>query len=162
LKICIAVRKRPLGEKELNRKEFDAVSCLHPRFVSMLYKNVEKALNLRLFSSRVVIHDAKLRVDGLTKYLDNNEFAFDHTFGDNDSTENLYMHTAAPLIPYVIEGQGRATCFAYGQTGSGKTFTMQGIQQFAAEVLEKEYILHFQPFALIFLYLGSLCCYRRI
>ena len=114
LKICVAVRKRPISEREVRRKEFDSISCLNPR---------------------VVVHDAKLRVDGITKYLDNQEFAFDHTFHEDDTTEQVYDATARPLIPFVVERQGRATCFAYGQTGSGKTYTMQGIQDFAAEDL---------------------------
>ena len=78
-----------------------------------------------------MVHDCKLRVDGITKFLDNTDFAFDHTFGEEDSTEELYRYTAAPLIPFIFQ-QGRATCFAYGQTGSGKTFTMAGIQQQAS------------------------------
>jgi kinesin family member 2/24 len=64
----------------------------------------------------VLVHDCKLRVDGITKYLDNTDFAFDHTFAEDDTTDELYRYTAAPLIPFIFQ-QGRATCFAYGQTG---------------------------------------------
>ncbi|EWM30551.1 kinesin motor domain containing protein [Nannochloropsis gaditana] len=107
LKICICVRKRPINAKERKRKDYDAVTCFNPV---------------------VMVHDCRLRVDGITKYLDNTDFAFDHTFDEEDSTEALYRYTAKPLVPFVFR-QGRATCFAYGQTGSGKTFTMCGIQQ---------------------------------
>lgn len=110
LKICICVRKRPINEKEKKKKDYDSVTCSNPV---------------------VMVHDCKLRVDGITKYLDNTGFVFDHTFGEEDTTEELYSYTAAPLIPHIFR-QGRATCFAYGQTGSGKTFTMAGIQQQAS------------------------------
>jgi kinesin family protein 2/24 len=113
LKICIAVRKRPTSEKERKRKDHDSVSIFNPQ---------------------VAVHNCKLKVDGITKYLDNTDFQFDHTFGEEDTTEDVYVYTAAPLVPFVVEG-GRATVFAYGQTGSGKTYTMVGIQQRAAEDL---------------------------
>ena len=106
LKICICVRKRPINEREKKLKDYDSVTCVNPL---------------------VMVHDCKLRVDGITKYLDNTDFMFDHTFGEEDTTEELYSYTTAPLIPFIFQ-QGRATCFAYGQTGSGKTYTMDGIQ----------------------------------
>ena len=95
LKICICVRKRPINEKERKRKDYDAVTCFNPV---------------------VMVHDCRLRVDGITKYLDNTDFAFDHTFDEEETTEALYHYTAAPLVPFMFQ-QGRATCFAYGQTG---------------------------------------------
>jgi len=97
LKICICVRKRPINERERRLKDYDSVTCVNPV---------------------VMVHDCKLRVDGITKYLDNTDFMFDHTFGEEDTTEELYKYTTAPLIPFIFQ-QGRATCFAYGQTGSG-------------------------------------------
>ena len=82
----------------------------------------------------MVVHNCKLKVDGISKYLDNNTFEFDHTFSEEDDTEALYRCSVQTLVPYVLSG-GRATVFAYGQTGSGKTFTMQGIQSFVADDL---------------------------
>ena len=38
----------------------------------------------------------------------------------------MYERCGSPLVRYVLERQGKATCFAYGQTGSGKTHTMMG------------------------------------
>ena len=114
-KICICVRKRPVSDKERNKKDHDSVTCLHPA---------------------VWVHSAKLRVDGITKYLDHSSFAFDHAFDENTSTEEIYSHAAMPLIDFVCAGGGgRATVFAYGQTGSGKTYTMGGIQTMVAEDL---------------------------
>uniref|UniRef100_A0A7S1BTT2 Kinesin-like protein n=1 Tax=Corethron hystrix TaxID=216773 RepID=A0A7S1BTT2_9STRA len=112
-KICICVRKRPVSDKERAKKDHDSVTVRNPT---------------------VYVHSAKLKVDGITKYLDHNGFAFDHSFDEAGSTEDVYRYTTFPLVEFVVEGRGgRATCFAYGQTGSGKTHTMSGIQTMVAE-----------------------------
>lgn len=111
----------------------------------------------------MLVHDCKLRVDGITKFLDNTDFAFDHTFNEDDTTEDLYHYTAAPLIPFVFNKQGRATCFAYGQTGSGKTYTMAGIQQFAAHdifaMLRQEGAVRLSSHMFVYVYLSCMCVY---
>ncbi|GAX09401.1 kinesin family member 2/24 [Fistulifera solaris] len=114
-KICICVRKRPISDKERNKNDHDSVTCLNPE---------------------VWIHSAKLRVDGITKYLDHTSFQFDYTFNEDNTTEDVYNYTTLPLIDFVCSGHGgRATVFAYGQTGSGKTYTMSGIQNMMCEDL---------------------------
>lgn len=112
-KICICVRKRPISVKEINRDDNDCITCTNPL---------------------VIVHDCKLKVDGISKYLDNTSFEFDHTFHEDNTTDNIYDCSVQPLIEFVVNG-GRATVFAYGQTGSGKTFTMQGIQSSVADDL---------------------------
>ncbi|OQR96409.1 kinesin-like protein [Achlya hypogyna] len=114
MKITICVRKRPVNKREIRNKDYDCITCWHPK---------------------VIIHDCKLKVDGITKYLDSNAFAFDHSFDENTSNTTVYKYTAQPLIQFVFNEGGRATVFAYGQTGSGKTFTMEGIQAQAAKDL---------------------------
>jgi kinesin family protein 2/24 len=80
------------------------------------------------------VHSAKLRVDGIQKYLDHNSFRFDHSFDEDATTEEVYQYSAKPLVNFVCGGNGvRATVFAYGQTGSGKTHTMTGIQKMVAD-----------------------------
>jgi len=112
-KICIAVRKRPVSEKERKRKDHDSVTCYHPV---------------------VWVHNAKLKVDGITKYLDHSSFCFDYGFSEKSSTEDVYQHCTMPLVDFTCSGKGgRATVFAYGQTGSGKTYTMNGIEAMVAE-----------------------------
>ncbi|KAL3794076.1 hypothetical protein ACHAWO_010927 [Cyclotella atomus] len=112
-KICVCVRKRPLNEKERAKRDHDSVTCLHPM---------------------ATVHSAKLRVDGISKYLDHNSFRFDHAFDEETSTEEVYRYMAKPLVDWVCGGRGaRATVFAYGQTGSGKTYTMGRIQQMVAD-----------------------------
>ena len=101
--ICICVRKRPISRREVNNKDHDAVSCVHPS---------------------VVVHDCRLRVDGISKYLNNQQFAFDHAFSENEDTAEIYRCVGGPLVEFVTRDDGRACIFAYGQTGSGKTYTM--------------------------------------
>lgn len=76
-KICICVRKRPISTKEIKRQDFDSVSCFNPQ---------------------VVVHDCKMKVDGISKYLDNASFAFDHTFNEEDSTDDIYHYAVQPLV----------------------------------------------------------------
>jgi kinesin family protein 2/24 len=56
---------------------------------------------------------APRQVDGITKFLDNQSFEFDHTFNEDDTTDDVYMYTAQPLVDFVLRG-GRATVFACG------------------------------------------------
>lgn len=102
LKLCVCVRKRPVFKKEETGGEIDAVSCANPQ---------------------IVVHDCKLKVDGITKYVENYNFSFDNTFNEKESNEDVYNFSVKPLGEHLFN-QGLVTCFAYGQTGSGKTFTM--------------------------------------
>ena len=115
-KIFVIVRKRPLSKKEINNGEIDCISCLNPK---------------------VVVHECKIKIDGITKYLEDHEFYFDNTFSENENTEEIYGYTIEPMINLVLK-KGIVTCFAYGQTGSGKTYTMKGIQNLAIESLFQE------------------------
>lgn len=102
--ITVCVRKRPLNERELNRREVDVISV--PT------------------RNQLTVHEPKHKVD-LTKYLENQHFRFDYVFDETCTNDIVYKFTAKPLVKTIFEG-GMATCFAYGQTGSGKTHTMGG------------------------------------
>lgn len=102
LKLCVCVRKRPIFEKEKVEGENDAVSCANPQ---------------------IKVHFPKMKVDGITKYIDNHIFTFDNTFNENETSEDLFNYSLKDLIPDLFE-QSYVTVFAYGQTGSGKTYTM--------------------------------------
>ena len=115
-KIFVVVRKRPLSKKEISNGEIDCISCLNPK---------------------VIVHECKIKIDGITKYLEDHEFYFDNTFDQNESTEEIYDYSISPMINLVLK-KGIVTCFAYGQTGSGKTYTMKGIQNLAIESLFQE------------------------
>lgn len=103
-RIRVCVRKRPLSNKEIMRKETDVMAIVS-----------RQKLN---------ISEPKQKVD-LTKYVENHEFIFDEAFDEKNTNAMVYQRTAKPLIEFVFNG-GKATCFAYGQTGAGKTHTMMG------------------------------------
>merc|ERR1719167_1653803 len=102
--ITVCIRKRPMSQKELKRKDVDVVTV--PA------------------KDQITIHEPKTKVE-LTKYLENQHFRFDCAFDETASNEMVYKYTARSLVQSIFEG-GMATCFAYGQTGSGKTHTMGG------------------------------------
>ena len=76
-RICIAIRKRPINEKEIKKRDHDSVTCSNPQ---------------------VVVHDCKFKVDGITKYLDSSAFEFDHTFHESDSTDDIYFYCIQSLV----------------------------------------------------------------
>ena len=57
MKICICVRKRPMFEKEYSQGYFDCCSTSNPK---------------------IRVHEPKLKVDGITKYIDTIDFTFDN------------------------------------------------------------------------------------
>ena len=59
MKISVCVRKRPIFQKEEANGEMDAVSAANPK---------------------IRVHECKLRVDGITKYIENHDFNFDNAF----------------------------------------------------------------------------------
>eukprot|EP00818_Percolomonas_sp_WS_P005319 CAMPEP_0117442936 /NCGR_PEP_ID=MMETSP0759-20121206/4420_1 /TAXON_ID=63605 /ORGANISM="Percolomonas cosmopolitus, Strain WS" /LENGTH=689 /DNA_ID=CAMNT_0005234863 /DNA_START=2252 /DNA_END=4321 /DNA_ORIENTATION=+ len=103
-KILVAVRKRPMNDKEKSRGDADVMEC-----------SDEETL---------IVHEPKKKVD-LTEYIDKHTFVFDEVFDEYAQNEEVYERTAQPLVEHIFT-KGKATCFAYGQTGSGKTYTMMG------------------------------------
>ena len=112
-KIFVCVRKRPIFQKEIQNGEIDCITALNPK---------------------ICVYDCKMKIDGITKYIDVNDFYFDNVFNETEDTEVLYQCSIKPTIKLLLQG-GVVTCFAYGQTGSGKTFTMKGIQDSAIDSL---------------------------
>lgn len=110
--IRVCVRKRPIFKDEIEKSEFDIVTCIG--------------------DDMIVIHDARMATDMKKQYINHHEFAFDRVFDETTTNEYVYHQTAAPLVDIAISG-GDATCLMYGQTGSGKTFTMSYIYQSAAQ-----------------------------
>jgi kinesin family protein 2/24 len=99
------VRKRPISKKEIINGEIDCVSTINPR---------------------IFIHECKIKIDGITKYIEDHEFVFDNSFHEKETTDDVYRFSIYPTINMILN-KGIITCFAYGQTGSGKTYTMVGI-----------------------------------
>lgn len=75
------------------------------------------------FNPKIVIHECKIKIDGITKYIDDSEFIFDNAFCDDTNTDEVFRCSVLPTIDLVLN-YGNVTVFAYGQTGSGKTYTM--------------------------------------
>ena len=115
-KIFVVVRKRPMSQKEINNDDIDCISVINPR---------------------TIVHECKIQVDGITKYIEDHEFYFDNSFNENDDTNIVYKYTISPIINLILN-QGIVTCFAYGQTGSGKTYTMKGIENLSIDELYQE------------------------
>jgi len=105
LKICVCVKKRPIFQREMENGEIDVVSVSNPM---------------------LTVHECRYKVDGITKFIENQNFQFDNTFSCTESTEDLFEYSLRPILDNVFN-TGTITIFAYGQTGSGKTFCMQGL-----------------------------------
>ena len=86
------MRKRPIFKKECTQGEIDAVSCSNPV---------------------IRVHEPKLKVDGITKYVENHTFNFDNTFNEKEDTEDIYAVSLRPLLDRLFSN-GVVTCFAYG------------------------------------------------
>ena len=52
------------------------------------------------------------------KFLNHIGFKFDHVFGEESSTEDLYASSVRPLVDFMVGGGGYATVFAYGQVSA--------------------------------------------
>lgn len=104
--IKVAVRIRPLNQKELESKDSLSAWKAFPKHNSIVQLNPRTGKP---------VEDSK----GKTM------FSFDKVFTAEASTEDVYEFIAQDLITGVVEGRN-ASIFAYGQTSSGKTHTMQG------------------------------------
>jgi kinesin family protein 2/24 len=114
MNLCVCVRKRPLFEKEyVQGGEIDCVSASNPK---------------------VVVHECKFKVDGITKFIEDTDFKFDNVFSEAEGSEHVYQYQIKSLLPLLFKN-GVVTCFAYGQTGSGKTFTMSSVTKQAVQEL---------------------------
>ena len=69
LKICVCVRKRPIFPKESQAGEIDIISAANPN---------------------LLVHECKVKVDGITKYVENHPYKFDNTFHHKESTTAVY------------------------------------------------------------------------
>ncbi|KAI8917926.1 P-loop containing nucleoside triphosphate hydrolase protein [Entophlyctis helioformis] len=95
-KIQVCVRKRPIHNKEINKKEFDIVTTATESYPY----------------SHIYIHEPKIRLD-LTHSINTHRFIFDSVFDENATNHDVYTETAAGLIRNLF-------------TGSGKTHTIFG------------------------------------
>ena len=110
----VAVRLRPLNEEE-------ASLTSTPSSSSRFSRHSKHPHDIRAWtcSSNTIEQTGVRHFDG--KSL----FSFDHMFGEDSSTLQIYDAIVRPIVWGVTNGK-HGTVFCYGQTGSGKTFTMQG------------------------------------
>ena len=92
MKICVCVRKRPLFDKEYSAGDIDCVTSSNPK---------------------VVIHECKYKVDGITKYIENHEFNYDNTYSEKETSDDVYKYQIKTLLPDLFKN-GVVTLFAYG------------------------------------------------
>jgi len=59
------------------------------------------------------VHENKYKVDGITRYIENQEFEFDNTFSERESNDELYNSSIKPILDLVFN-TGTITIFAYG------------------------------------------------
>lgn len=135
----VFIRKRPLLSHELQRKDWDAVTCLGGRFC--------------------VLHDGRMHANMQRKFMLHRRFKFDRVFDMNEDNDTVGSHfarvrqssvcvlncatyvqvfreTTSPLVNAVTSLDRRnATLFMFGQTGSGKTYTMSSLLEMAADQL---------------------------
>jgi kinesin family protein 2/24 len=78
--------------KELKKGDIDCISVANPS---------------------VSVHECKLKVDGISKYIENHDFVFDNSFGENSETSEVYQNSVKPLLNNLLE-KGVVTVFAYG------------------------------------------------
>ncbi|KAL4449059.1 hypothetical protein ABPG74_021051 [Tetrahymena malaccensis] len=107
--ILVAIRCRPLNQREIERSEYEVVRILDERVVVLIDPYYEQNQNDVLRKNR-------------NKEM---QFAFDYAFDETISQNEIYEKTSNFLLDGVIEGFN-ATVFAYGATGAGKTYTMVG------------------------------------
>lgn len=81
MNICVCVRKRPLFEKETLAGEIDSVSVGNPK---------------------VVVHEPKVKVDGITKFIQNHNFIFDNTYSEGEGSNRVFEYQLKHLIPSVF------------------------------------------------------------
>ncbi|CAD8201892.1 unnamed protein product [Paramecium octaurelia] len=109
--ILVAIRVRPLSQKERSLSEFETIRILDNKMIVLMDPEQEREEDL-------------LRKNRLKE----TNFAFDFVFDQWAPQQMIYENTTEFLLEGVLEGYN-TTVFCYGATGSGKTFTMIGNQQ---------------------------------
>ena len=104
-KIIVAIRMRPLNNKESNT---DTRSWR----VLPKYNSVAQCTNEgRPLQERII---------------NRTFFSYDKAFAESSTTQQVYEATSQGIVNSVAAEGKNGTIFAYGQTSSGKTYTMQG------------------------------------
>ena len=103
--MLVAVRMRPLWQKEAEAGDFSCVRVLDGKVV--------------------VVTDPWYDADLNPNRHQEKRYAFDVVFDEDVGQMDVYEKTAKGLVNGVLDGYN-ASVFAYGATGAGKTYTMLG------------------------------------
>lgn len=90
--ISVCFKKRPVFQQELADGEIDVISVVNPK---------------------IIVHDCRYKVDGVTKTIVNEDFKFDNCFDEIEESEELYFYQVRPILDLIFN-QGIVTIFAYG------------------------------------------------
>jgi len=107
--ILVAVRSRPLNQRELHISNFDTIRVLDDKIICLLDPSLQ-------FDTNDVLRGNRSK---------EKQYAFDYVFGQETTNPEVFEKTTKFLIPGILDGFN-ATVFAYGATGAGKTHTMLG------------------------------------
>ncbi|EGR33926.1 kinesin motor domain protein [Ichthyophthirius multifiliis] len=105
----VAVRARPLNQREQEYNEYEIIRILDQRLVVLIDPGYE-------FNQNDVLRKNRNK---------ETQYAFDFAFCKNEGQVEVFQKTSYFLLDGVLEGFN-ATVFAYGATGAGKTYTMVG------------------------------------
>lgn len=106
--ILVAVRCRPLSQKESSISDMETIGVVEDRVVVLREPPSE--------------NDGRESSRGPRR---EKNFTFDHFFDQKVSNLTIHERCTRNLIPGVVGGYN-GTVFAYGATGAGKTYTMMG------------------------------------
>ena len=81
MKISVCFKKRPVFQHELADGELDVVYVINPK---------------------IIVHECKFKVDGISKTIENADFKFDNAFDENESNEELYFYQVRPILDLVF------------------------------------------------------------
>ena len=103
--MLVAVRVRPLWDKELDCGDYSVVRVIEGKVVVVLDPWYDADLNPNRAKEK--------------------KYAFDVVFDEQAGQDEVYQQTARGLVGGVLDGYN-SSVFAYGATGAGKTHTMLG------------------------------------
>ena len=103
--MLVAVRVRPLWDKELEGGDYSTVRVIEGKVVVVLDPWYDADLNPNRAKEK--------------------KYAFDVVFDEKVGQDEVYQKTARGLVGGVLDGYN-SSVFAYGATGAGKTHTMLG------------------------------------
>lgn len=107
----VYVRKRPIFEHELQKGEYDTVTCVD--------------------SHTITTHKCNMKPDLKHMFITHKSHSVHGVFDEEATNSDVYEVVARPLLDTALSGN-TATLLMYGQTGSGKTHTITGVTQEAA------------------------------